>query len=188
MNRIILALGLCLFFTSKIFADGTTNSPVVLTLADAQQLALKNHPQIAAADYRSLAAQEALKETRAGFFPTVNLYGNGFNRYWVNGLKLLPYCTDNGGNFEPTKEGAKILHVIVDKLEDLKLKRKQSILEIENTLIALGSYKKIQVEMPETFKYLPSNGVSTALMLNVAPINEKINCLISGDEKCLGKI
>lgn len=118
----------------------------------------------------------------------IHLYGNGFNRYWVNGLKLLPYCTDNGGNFEPTKEGAKILHVIVDKLEDLKLKRKQSILEIENTLIALGSYKKIQVEMPETFKYLPSNGVSTALMLNVAPINEKINCLISGDEKCLGKI
>ena len=47
-----------------------------MTLADAQQLALQNHPQIAAADYRALAAQEAVKETRAGFFPNANLYGN----------------------------------------------------------------------------------------------------------------
>jgi len=54
-------------------ADGTNAWPT-LTLADAQALALKNHPQVAEADYRALAAQEVVKENRAGYFPTANLY------------------------------------------------------------------------------------------------------------------
>ena len=40
------------------------------------KLALANHPQIAAANYRALAAQEVVTQTRAGFFPNVNLYAN----------------------------------------------------------------------------------------------------------------
>jgi outer membrane protein TolC len=45
-----------------------TNEAPTLTLANAHELALKNHPQIAAADYRALAAQEVIKESRAAFF------------------------------------------------------------------------------------------------------------------------
>src|SRR5665213_874682 len=76
MKRIILALSICACFAGNIFADGTTNAPVLLTLADATKLALQNHPQIASANYRALAAQEAVKESRAGFFPTANLYAD----------------------------------------------------------------------------------------------------------------
>ena len=76
MKRIVLALILFSSFSSNIFADGTTNAPLVLTLADAQKLALRNHPQIAAANYRALAAQEVVKETRAGYFPSANLYAD----------------------------------------------------------------------------------------------------------------
>ena len=61
---------------SRGLAQTNTNDAGVLTLADAQKLALQNHPQIAAANYRALAAQEVVKETRAGYFPTANLYGN----------------------------------------------------------------------------------------------------------------
>jgi outer membrane protein len=53
---------------------GETNAWPTLTLADAQALALHNHPQLAAANYRALAAEEVVKETRAGYFPTANLY------------------------------------------------------------------------------------------------------------------
>ena len=74
--RIILPLAVGIFLAGKVLAGESTNAPTLLTLADAQQLALHNHPQIAAADYRALAAQEVVKETRAGFFPTVNAYGN----------------------------------------------------------------------------------------------------------------
>ena len=51
-----------------------TNAVQTLTLAGAQALALKNHPQIAEANYRALAAEEIVKETRAGYFPAANLY------------------------------------------------------------------------------------------------------------------
>jgi outer membrane protein len=76
MFRFILPLTACVFLSSKFFAAGATNAPAPLTLTDAENLALKNHPQIAAANYRALAAQEVVTETRAGFFPTVTAYGN----------------------------------------------------------------------------------------------------------------
>ncbi len=53
-----------------------TSVPAVLSLADAEKIALRNHPQVAAADYRALAAQEVMKETRAGYYPNANLYGD----------------------------------------------------------------------------------------------------------------
>ncbi|HUC84641.1 MAG TPA: TolC family protein [Candidatus Acidoferrales bacterium] len=55
---------------------GGTNSLPTLTLTNAQALALRQHPQIASADYLVLAAQEVVKETRAGLFPLLNLYGD----------------------------------------------------------------------------------------------------------------
>ena len=71
-SLIILSLTL----ESRGLAQTNTSVSIVLTLADAQKLALQHHPQIAAANYRALAAQEVVKETRAGFFPNVNLYAN----------------------------------------------------------------------------------------------------------------
>lgn len=53
-----------------------TNDWPTLTLAQAESIALRNHPQVAAADYRVLAAREAVTETRSGYFPQVNLYGD----------------------------------------------------------------------------------------------------------------
>ena len=52
-----------------------TNPAPTLTLVEAHEIALKNHPQIAAANYRALAAAQVVKQTRAGFFPTAILYG-----------------------------------------------------------------------------------------------------------------
>lgn len=77
MKNIICSLMiLSLAWESRGLAQTNTNAPSALTLADAQKLALQNHPQIAAANYRALAAQEVVKETCAGFFPTVNAFGN----------------------------------------------------------------------------------------------------------------
>lgn len=76
LKQFISGLGIGLLFAGKIFAQGMTNAPVSLTLADAEKLALQNHPQIAAANYRALAAQEVVTEARAGFFPNVNLYAD----------------------------------------------------------------------------------------------------------------
>lgn len=58
------------------FAQSNTNTETVLTLNEAHELALKNHPQISAANYRVLAAQEVTKESRAGYFPQATIYGS----------------------------------------------------------------------------------------------------------------
>lgn len=53
-----------------------TNIFETLTIDQAHELALKNHPQIAAANYRALAAQEAVKESRSAFFPQASIVGS----------------------------------------------------------------------------------------------------------------
>ncbi|HXS68517.1 MAG TPA: TolC family protein [Candidatus Polarisedimenticolia bacterium] len=74
MSKTIPILLVCAAFAAAHAAE--TNVPATLTLEEAHTLALKNHPRIAAANYRALAAQEVVKESRSGFFPQANLYGS----------------------------------------------------------------------------------------------------------------
>ena len=76
MKRIIFALALDVFLVPAMFAADATPVPTVLDLPAAERMALQNHPQIAAANYSALAAQEVVTATRAGFFPVINAYGN----------------------------------------------------------------------------------------------------------------
>jgi outer membrane protein len=63
-----------------------------LTLAQAHELALQNHPQLAAAQLRALASLEVVRETRSSFFPVANAYvtavdaGNENTRILAGGL------------------------------------------------------------------------------------------------------
>ncbi|HSY43117.1 MAG TPA: hypothetical protein VK811_04355, partial [Candidatus Acidoferrum sp.] len=61
---------------SAVVVFGQTTNLPPLTLTNAEQIALKQHPQIARANYLVLAAQEAVTETRAGFFPTATVYAD----------------------------------------------------------------------------------------------------------------
>jgi outer membrane protein len=47
-----------------------TSPAQVLTLKDAEALALKNHPQVLSAQYQSLASNEAVREQLAAYYPT----------------------------------------------------------------------------------------------------------------------
>jgi len=51
--------------TAPIFAQEP------LTLAEAEQAALRNHPQIQAAEFGALAASQVVREARAAYYPTV---------------------------------------------------------------------------------------------------------------------
>ena len=76
MNKtIFITLLACVVLTGATAAS-ETNGMQTLTLSEAHDLALKNHPQIAAANYRVLAAEEVTRESRAAFFPQANIYGS----------------------------------------------------------------------------------------------------------------
>ena len=112
MKRIIFILVIFAACAGEVFADAT-NVPPVLTLADAQKIALQNHPQIAAADYRALAAREVLTETRAGYYPNANLYGDvvGANS---EDARILAGGLNNPSVFNRVAGGASVSQLITD--------------------------------------------------------------------------
>jgi outer membrane protein len=113
IKRIILALALGVFSTGEVFADGTNNSPAILTLADAQKIALQSHPQIAAANYRALAAQEVVKETRAGYFPTANLYADAVGADSED-ARILAGGVNNPSIYDRAAGGVEVSQLITD--------------------------------------------------------------------------
>jgi outer membrane protein len=113
MKRIILALSVCAGFAGNLFADGTTNATMVLTLADATKLALQNHPQIASANYRALAAQEAVKETRAGYFPKADLYADAVGAN-DEGTRIMAGGLNNPSVYDRGAGGLAVSQLITD--------------------------------------------------------------------------
>jgi outer membrane protein len=113
MKRIILALSIYACFAGNIFADGTTNATTVLSLADATKLALQNHPQIASANYRALAAQEAVKETRAGYFPKADLYADAVGAN-DEGTRIMAGGLNNPSVYDRGAGGLAVSQLITD--------------------------------------------------------------------------
>ena len=84
-----------------------------MTLADAQKVALQNHPQIAAANYRALAAQEVVKETRAGYFPTANLYATAAGADSDN-TRIMAGGLNNPSVYDRAAGGLAVSQLITD--------------------------------------------------------------------------
>jgi outer membrane protein len=106
---ILLTLALCVGAVKA----GETNAVQTLTLAEAHELALKNHPQIAAADYRTLAAEQVVKEARSGFFPTANLYGTAAGADSQN-TRIMAGGLNNPSVFDRAAEGLGVSQLITD--------------------------------------------------------------------------
>lgn len=111
--KLILAV---LFFSALpafVALGETTNALPALTLAEAEKIALKQHPQIAQANYLALAAQEAVTEARAGFFPNANLYANAVG-VDSPGTRILAGGLNNPSVFGRGAGGVAVSQLITD--------------------------------------------------------------------------
>jgi outer membrane protein len=151
----------CAFAVRSLAADDSTNAPP-LALEDAQTLALRMHPQIASANYLVLAAQEAVKESRSGFFPNVTLYGTavGANQ---EGTRIMAGGLNNPSIYDRAAGGLQVSQLITDfgrtanltassKLqaqaegENLELTREQVLLQVDTGYYgALGAQAVLEV-------------------------------------------
>jgi outer membrane protein len=61
-----------MLFFSGVPLFGQAGAPVPLKLSDAEAMALKNHPQVLAAQNETSAQKERIVEARSAYFPTVN--------------------------------------------------------------------------------------------------------------------
>ncbi|MGZ4965192.1 MAG: TolC family protein [Limisphaerales bacterium] len=84
-----------------------------LTLEEAKEIALKHHPRITVAELRALAAQQAAKEVRAGFFPTasINVTAAGADS---SSTRIAAGAINNPTVFERNAEGITISQLITD--------------------------------------------------------------------------
>ncbi|HEX4264780.1 MAG TPA: TolC family protein [Verrucomicrobiae bacterium] len=99
--------------SAGVTAVAATNDFPTLTLVEARQMALKNHPRIAAANYRVLAAQEVTRESRAGFFPQVNLYGSAVGADSVD-TRIEAGGLNNPSVFDRAAGGVGVSQLITD--------------------------------------------------------------------------
>jgi outer membrane protein len=160
--KLTLLLAIVLFLAPQIFAGESTNPPPMLTLTNAEALALRLHPQIASASYLALAAQEVVIESRSGFFPLVNLYGTAVGAS-ANDTRIMAGGLNNPSVFDRGAGGVQINQLITDfgrtanltassKLQaqaenqNLELTREQVLLQVDTAYFGtLGAQAILQV-------------------------------------------
>jgi outer membrane protein len=94
-------------------AQAISNTLPVLTLKEAQELALRNHPQIAAANLRALAAEQVVREALSGYFPTANLYFSAVGAD-SHDTRLMAGGLNNPSVFDRVAEGVGVSQLITD--------------------------------------------------------------------------
>ena len=85
-----------------------------LTLQQAHEMAVRNHPLITVADLKALASQQVVKQMRAGFFPSVSAnavaIGNARDNTRLEAIGAL----NNPAIFERNAEGLMVSQLITD--------------------------------------------------------------------------
>ncbi len=94
-------------------AQAQTNGNKTLSLAEARDLALHNHPQISAANFRALAAAQGVKEARAAFFPQANIVATAAAADSVN-TRIEAGALNNPSIFDRGAEGLIVNQLITD--------------------------------------------------------------------------
>ena len=110
----------------------------------------------------------------------VNLQTHGFSYECVNLDKSIPR-ESHSSYYSIGKEDSVVMHKLVNERDDLQKKYKETVQTIENTLLTLGTHKRVEVEYPEAYPYVAETPTTnTALMLNLAPIRMMTCTLIPG--------
>ncbi len=118
MRRIAQSCAAGLWFLSAVVPAQSPTAPAApqgepLTLAQAQELALRNHPDIAAADYRAQAQHEVYLQSRSGLLPQVNLYADSVHAGSDN-TRIMAGGINNPSVFNRTALGVGASQLITD--------------------------------------------------------------------------
>jgi outer membrane protein len=90
------------------------DSPHRLTLREAEDIALAQHPRISFASLIALAAQQSVKESRAAFFPNIYASGTAVGVADTNNTRISAGYLNNPNVYERTAGGLTIQQLITD--------------------------------------------------------------------------
>src|SRR5579884_352138 len=106
----VLTFVLCSFSAS--FGQNQSTAPMRLTLHDAEQLALKNNPQITVAKLLTFAQHEATRETRSTELPTATANLTAVDAH--AGTRITAGVLNNPSVFERAGAGVNVGQLITD--------------------------------------------------------------------------
>jgi outer membrane protein len=113
MKRCFLIVALGSLFPVLALKAVEAAPPESLTLAQAHQIALRNHPQVAISQLRELAAHEVLKENQAAYLPTANAYVDGVDADNRN-ARILAGGLNNPSIYDRIADGVAVSQLITD--------------------------------------------------------------------------
>lgn len=94
-------------------SQSAQSGPPKLTIHDAEQLALKNHPRITIAELSALASRQVVREVRSAFFPTVGGNATGVTTYH-DGNRITAGLLNNPSVFDRAASGVTAGQLITD--------------------------------------------------------------------------
>lgn len=99
--------------TAALCAVGA-EPPAPLTLKEAHETAIRNHPLISVADLKALASRETVKQMRSGFFPTLSANAVAVGTTGNNTRLEAIAALNNPSIFDRNAEGLMISQLITD--------------------------------------------------------------------------
>ena len=94
-------------------AAANDDAAETLTRSQAHALALHNHPQISAANYRALAGEQAVKQARSGFYPAATLYASAVGAS-AQDTRIMAGGLNNPSVFDRAAQGLSASMLITD--------------------------------------------------------------------------
>ena len=139
-----------------------------LTLAQAHAIAVRNHPDIAAANYRAQAEHEVFVQSRAGLLPQVNLYGSQVHAGGEN-TRLMAGGLNNPTVFSRTAVGAGVSQLITDFGRTANLAASSRLQASAADQSALATREQVLLEVDRSyFGALQAQGVQAVARQTVA--------------------
>ena len=121
---------------------------------------------------------------------SIRLDGNGYSNDDINLSGNIP-CVDTSyynNRLNLTPERLKIIDKLWDSIDKAKAAIKQTEAEVYNTLLSLGTTKRVMDQFPEAAPFLPDNGNTMALTVQLESVREKTKCLVSKEKACIDKL
>jgi len=113
MNKIIVLLFCCAAVALAPWGADAEDLPP-LTLQEARETALTNHPLITVADLKAMAAREVTKEARSAYFPNISANSVSVGTADSNTRLAAIGTLNNPSIFERNAEGVMISQLITD--------------------------------------------------------------------------
>ncbi len=109
----------------------------------------------------------------------VSLQGHGFSYTGISLYRSVPREKEEYYYNIPAAE-SKAIHKLNNELIDLEKQYKETRETIENTLLTLGTDKRVQETYPEAYPFLPVRNNCTALIVDIKGVREMTCTLIPG--------